>query len=283
MYYKALFSICLFTCTWAHAASYWEGSMIQSYVHASDLQRRWAWVFLAPHLKDARSDAKVLDIGCGDGKVTADIAHFVPDGSVEGIDISSAMISWAKKQYHYLEYPNLSFREGSFLDIGTEEKYDLVVSFCALQHCHDKEAAVQEIARVLKPGGKLLILIPSLANPAFTHALRKMQTDPKWESYWEGYVSLQFLGEEQYKSLLEEAGYHVLSAKSVKTMDPFIDREEFVRWFMGTFPPIIPKDSQEQYYNELIDEYLCQDPDSIDSDGTIYAKLGLIEVVAERQ
>ena len=57
--------------------SYWSDDMVRSYVHYSDLQRRWAWSFLAPHLKEVQPDAKILDIGCGDGKITADIAKFI--------------------------------------------------------------------------------------------------------------------------------------------------------------------------------------------------------------
>jgi ubiquinone/menaquinone biosynthesis C-methylase UbiE len=73
-------------CLNAHT-SYWKDHMIRAYVHNSELQRRWAWAFLAPHLKEVSSDANILDIGCGDGKITADISKFVPEGKVVGIDI----------------------------------------------------------------------------------------------------------------------------------------------------------------------------------------------------
>ncbi|MGE0207379.1 MAG: methyltransferase domain-containing protein [Candidatus Babeliales bacterium] len=117
----------------------WDIDMVRSYVHYSDLQRRWAWSFLAPHLKAVQADAKILDIGCGDGKITADIAKFIPKGSILGIDLSNAMLEWAKKQYHPQEYPNLFFKEGSFLETGISDQFDLIVSFCALQHCTDQK------------------------------------------------------------------------------------------------------------------------------------------------
>ena len=109
--------------------SYWQGEMIRSYVHNSELQRRWAWSFLAPHLKEVPSEAKILDIGCGDGKITADIAKFVPKGQVVGIDPSESMLNWAKRQHHAAEYFNVSFQKGSFLNIETSECFDWVVSF----------------------------------------------------------------------------------------------------------------------------------------------------------
>jgi len=66
--------------------SYWDGDIVRAYVHNLELQRRWAVAFLAPHLRAARGDERILDIGCGDGKVTADIAKFILEGEVIGID-----------------------------------------------------------------------------------------------------------------------------------------------------------------------------------------------------
>jgi len=126
--------------------SYWKSTMVPSYVHQSELQRRWAISCLAPHLKTLKGNERVLDIGCGDGKITADISRFVPQGMVIGIDPSAAMLAWAQKQYHPAEYPNLRFQAGEFQNPGLTEPFDLIVSFCALQHGSDQESALQNIA-----------------------------------------------------------------------------------------------------------------------------------------
>ena len=113
-------------------STYWNEGLVKPYVHNSELQRRWAMAFMAPHLKQLNGNEAILDVGCGDGKITADISKFVPDGTATGIDLSKDMISWAKKQYHPLEYSNLNFYEGSFHDSAVEGKtYDIIVSFCA--------------------------------------------------------------------------------------------------------------------------------------------------------
>jgi len=49
----------------------------------------------------------------------------------------------------------------------------------------------------------------------------------------------------------------------------------------AVYPPLIPEELQNEFYNEFIDRYLFHDPDAIDSDGVIYAKFGRIEIEAK--
>ena len=223
---------------------------------------------------------KFSDIGCGDGKITADIAKFIPKGSVLGIDLSNSMLEWAKKQYHSLEYPNLSFKEGSFLETGVVDQFDLIVSFCALQHCTNQKSALSEISTILKPNGKVLILVPAMNNKAWNQARVKIQTSPKWAPYWQGFTPRKFLTTEQYEKLLQETGFHMVKIETVQTMDPFIDLDEILDWLEGTFAPVVPKDQAREFYREWIEEYLRLDPQSIDEKGTIYAQLGFVGIEA---
>jgi ubiquinone/menaquinone biosynthesis C-methylase UbiE len=71
------------------------------------------------------------------------------------------MVEWARKQYHSLKYSNLSFKKGNFLETGLVDQFDLIISFCALQHSADQRGALGEISKILKPNGKVLILVPA--------------------------------------------------------------------------------------------------------------------------
>lgn len=261
-------------------ASYWKDEQVRSYAHHSELQRRWAWSFLAPYLRDVPTNFKILDIGCGDGKITADIAKFVPHGSVVGIDLSEAMLAWARKQYHQLEYPNLSFQKGNFLAIGVSDQMDWVVSFCAFQHCSDQEGALSEISKTLKPTGKLLILVPAMNSAAWNQALLNLQASPKWVSYWQSFPPRKFSTVQKYSDLLAIMGFRILKVENVPTADPFIDLEEILAWLEGTFPPVIPKNQTRAFYTDLVQEYLRLDPTAIDAQGAIYARFGVIGIEA---
>ena len=78
------------------------------YAANSAVQQTWARELIAQlHL---RGDERVLDVGCGDGKVTAELARAVPKGSVTGIDASPEMIRFARKTFSPGKLPNLEFQ-----------------------------------------------------------------------------------------------------------------------------------------------------------------------------
>lgn len=278
---KQIFGLLFFIqlCLYADA-SYWNDEQVCSYAHHSELQRRWAWSFLAPYLRDVPTDFKILDIGCGDGKITADLAKFVPHGSIVGIDLSEAMLAWARKQYHPLEYPNLSFQKGNFLAIDVSNQVDWVVSFCAFQHCSDQKKALSKISQILKPDGKLLILVPAMNNSPWNQALLNLQASPKWDSYWRDFSPRKFGTIQRYSDLLATTGFRILKIENMPTEDPFVDLEEILNWLEGTFPPVIPKNQIRAFYTELVQEYLRLDPTAVDEQGVIYARFGVIGIEA---
>ena len=78
------------------------------YAANSAVQQTWARELIAQlHL---RGDEHILDVGCGDGKVTAEIARAVPRGSVAGVDASAPMIEFARQTFPRGKVPNLEFQ-----------------------------------------------------------------------------------------------------------------------------------------------------------------------------
>ena len=77
------------------------------YQKNSAVQLTWGKELIAK--LDLHGNEHILDIGCGDGKVTAEIAAHVPDGKVVGIDSSSGMIDLARATFPANNSPNLSF------------------------------------------------------------------------------------------------------------------------------------------------------------------------------
>lgn len=67
----------------------------------------------------------VLDIGCGDGKVTAELSSLVPRGRVVGLDSSQEMIDFAMRSFPSSEHSNLSFRFGDAMGTDFSEEFDL--------------------------------------------------------------------------------------------------------------------------------------------------------------
>ncbi len=60
-------------------------------------------------LPNVNGSEYILDIGCGDGKITATISRELPDGMILGTDVSPSMIHFAKNTFPMEEYRNLDF------------------------------------------------------------------------------------------------------------------------------------------------------------------------------
>lgn len=99
----------------------------------------------------------VLDIGCGPGNITADLARKVDHGSIVGIDIAEAVVELAlAEQSHRAD--NLSFRVGDVYELDfPDTHFDVVYAHQVLQHLARPVAALEEMRRVLKPGGLLAV------------------------------------------------------------------------------------------------------------------------------
>ena len=94
----------------------------QDYERNSQAQQKWGQeVITKLNLKGTEN---ILDLGCGDGKITVEIAELVSHGSVIGVDNSSQMIALAYKKYSQNQYPNLSFQV-----MDASALYALILSF----------------------------------------------------------------------------------------------------------------------------------------------------------
>ena len=131
----------------ATSSSDWDG---RRYEQVSGLQQ---WV--ADQALDTLAlggDERVLDIGCGDGRVTAAIAARVPRGSVLGVDPSPRMLDVARGRITPL-VPNLAFEPGAAETLPFHGEFDVVVSFNALHWVDDLGTALVRVREALVEGG----------------------------------------------------------------------------------------------------------------------------------
>ena len=100
----------------------------------------------------------LLDVGCGPGYLVARISRSFPDLSVIGLDISDQMATIAKNNWLSSSRGNKGFLVGDAQRLPfSDNTIDYVVSSLSLHHWKDAPAALREIYRVLKPGGRFLV------------------------------------------------------------------------------------------------------------------------------
>ncbi len=106
---------------------------------------------------DLTSSERVLDVGCGDGRITFEIARRVPQGSVVGVDASSNMIELASQK----SGSNLRFEVADARSLPFRDQFDLVLSFNAFHWVHEQDLVLASIHKSLRPGGTAhLRLVP---------------------------------------------------------------------------------------------------------------------------
>jgi ubiquinone/menaquinone biosynthesis C-methylase UbiE len=111
--------------------------------------------FLLPHLKNGDS---LLDVGCGPGTITMDLAELVSPGRVVGIDRSEEVIQRARDAAQTKELSNLEFNIGDVYNLEHEDSsFDVVYAHQVLQHLSDPVRALTEMRRVLREGGWLAV------------------------------------------------------------------------------------------------------------------------------
>lgn len=107
--------------------------------------------YLLPRL---REDARILDVGCGPGTITLDLARLAKAGSVIGLDRSDAVIGEARAAGRQAGLTNLDFTVGDVYALEYETAaFDVVHAHQLLQHLSDPIAALREMGRVCKPEG----------------------------------------------------------------------------------------------------------------------------------
>jgi len=134
---------------------------------------------LLPHLRAGQS---LLDVGCGPGTITADLAERVAPGAVVGIDRSAEVIATAEGR---AGREGLRFEVGDVYDLAFDDgAFDVVHAHQVLQHLSDPMAALGEMRRVCRPGG--LVAVRDSDYGAFTWA----PLDPDLDRWLDAYRRL---------------------------------------------------------------------------------------------
>ncbi len=228
---------------------------------------------------------RVLDIGCGDGKVSAEIARCLPAGSVTGLDSSPGMIRFARESFPHTAYPNLTFEEGDAQALRYESEFEVVFSNAALHWVYDQRPVIAGIYRALKSGGRMIVQMGGKGNAAGVFAvLDRMIAEPAWARYFTGFsFRYGFFSPEEYCPWLAAAGLTPVRAELIPKEMVYPDQDGLAGWVRTTWLPYIervPEEMRTEFVEEMVTRYLSMY--SAGPDGTIRVAMVRLEIEAKK-
>ncbi len=223
---------------------------------------------------------QVLDVGCGDGKITAFISHKVPEGMAVGLDISEKMVAEAASQF---EGKNILFLQGNAESIPFENCFDKVVSFSTLHWVLDQKKALQSMKRSLKQGGTMLLVLPEKSPNNLGVLGEKIAHSKRWSHYFPTFKQERiYYTPQEYIDILNAAGLEVVSMRTFQGIAHYKDRDGLIKWItpLINFIGHLPQHLQVEFIEELANQMLLINPP--DYEGTIAIHFNTMQAIAKK-
>ena len=187
-----------------------------------------------------QSSERVLDIACGTGIVARNVVPRVgSQGMVIGLDANPEMIGMARaiaeRQHLPIEWHTSPAEQLQFPD----ENFDLILCQFGLMFFTDRHAALTEMHRVLKTGGRVILSVwQGLDRHPFYRAIHDVTERILGKSSVQAVFSLGDANE--LRTLLTDSGFHHVTIESVSITARFQQPEEFLAWELDVDPANTP-------------------------------------------
>jgi len=220
-----------------------------------------------------KGNESILDVGCGDGNVSVEIAKKLPDGFVLGVDVSPAMINFAKNNFFNVK--NLKFQQVDITNFTSDKKFDIAFSFSTFHWVKDKIIAIKNIYDVLKPNGELIIhmVAKDESEISKTFESEKWKTRIRKES---------FFGEteESLIKILQQVGFKEIRVQSLREAVWFKSSNELLNHFLTWLPYATGLDEKSSFEvaNDIVKAICSNQKITAPNEKIKYETLGLTAV-----
>jgi len=251
------------------------------YERHSEAQLQWALELIARLELVGRES--VIDLGCGDGRVTARLAGRVPRGRVLGIDSAPSMIDLAKQKFPSNRYPNLHFDRIDFRDLNYQTEFDVAFSNASLHWVKDQRRVLIRVGQALRPGGRILFQMGGAGNACqIIDILDELIVQERWKPWFMDFdFPYGFYHPRDYDAWLIEARLKILRNELIPKDMVHNSLKGLSGWIRTTWLPYLdrlPQTDREVFVRALCDEYLRRHPP--DDAGQVHVPMVRLEVEA---
>jgi trans-aconitate 2-methyltransferase len=255
----------------------------KDYQNNSEVQQKWARELIAK-IK-LKGNESVLDIGCGDGKITAEIAKELPDGSIIGVDNSEDMIDLANKNFPYKTYKNVLFKLCDAKKLDFNNEFDIIFSNATLHWVKNHIPVIKGIEKALKENGKILLQMGGKGNAReIIKTVNLIKNKSEWKKYFINFkFPYSFYGPDKYRIFFDNTGLEINYIKLISKDMTHKDKEGLNGWIRTTWFPYtnrIPENLRNLFIDEIINAYIEKYP--LDDNGNTHVKMVRLEVMAKK-
>lgn len=180
-------------------------------------------------LVDVRANLKVIDLGCGPGNLTRELADKLPNSHVTGLDSSPQMLEKAAS----LSTPNLVFKQGDQSTLTGE--WDLIFSNAALQWSENHTELIPYLFDKLNPGGQIAVQIPSNHNHISHQIYRETAEEDMFKFVLQGFQRIApVLSIDSYARILFNCGAEEINVFEKIYPHVLENADAVVEWISGT-------------------------------------------------
>lgn len=199
-----------------------------------------------------RPDMRVVDLGCGTGKLTRHLHHYLRAASTLGIDSSETMLAESRA----FAGEGLRFELGNVADFPAEPAYDLVFSNAALQWVLGHQELFARLTAALIDGGQLAVQMPAnYGHPSHVVAQEVAEEEPFRQALSGFVVRPPSLTPEGYATLLHRLGYREQLVRLQVYGHQLTSRDEVVEWVKGTLLTPYQERLSPKLYGRFLDRY----------------------------
>ncbi len=198
----------------------------RKYEMASKVQKEWGMKLITELALQGAEH--VLDLGCGDGTLTVQIAELLPQGEVLGIDASQGMIDVALPKAR----GNLRFLRIDINELDFTERFDVVISNATLHWVKDHKRLLRNVQQALRVGGRLRFNFGGDGNCShFLKVIREAMRLENFASYFAQFEWPWYMPSiDEYRALVESSEMHDVQVWPENADQYFPDEETVIRW-----------------------------------------------------
>lgn len=203
-------------------------------------------------------ESSVLDVGCGDGRITAELARRAIKGSVIGVDASPSMIQFACEHFSEDRFPNLHFQLSSIENAIFSHPFSIITSFSCFHWLKKPKEVMQKLVSYLKEGGELLILTYPKESPYYQYLEKALEKYPEYRHLSANHT---MLSAQEYRDFFSDNHLRVLDFEEKTILASYGSKEEifnFIKGWVNNYI-LLPDHLQDVFINDVI-EAITNDP-----------------------